>query len=240
MVSSAVKSHFGVNIIKFYGRPSNKRAAAKYRLRKHSFMRCFTRPVTPYYAGYNIVATIILIHHQSASAREEDRRQRKAQEEMAVNAVKFQWKRRANCFPTISSRGSRVSWSPNEKSAISSNRLWVPDLFLRPARSQRTRLCVEKEKRSKAKNWYRPWFDGGASNHDTVKYIAALFIESNASENNHRRASDGRGNGRGWKSPDHPFHSSVAESNARPRPMDDIQNWFNARFRAYRKPRLIT
>lgn len=59
------------------------------------------------------------------------------------------------------------------------------------------------------------WFDGGASSHDTVKYIAALFVEGNASENNHRRASNDWGGERDEIARSL-FHSSIADkSNAK-------------------------
>jgi len=56
------------------------------------------------------------------------------------------------------------------------------------------------------------WFNGGASNHDTVKYIATLFIESNASENNHRRVSNDRGK-TGDEIAGLPFPSCVTHEN---------------------------
>lgn len=131
------------------------------------------------------------------------------------------WKRRANFFLATSSRESGVPHRRTRK-ALSPQTDYESRIYFydRPDPSALVFLhrggggTGEDEELIPAPTW----FDGGASNHDTVKYIAALFIESNASENNHRRASNNRG-GEGDESLDYPF---LQASQTRPaRPMHD-------------------
>jgi len=250
MVSSTVKSHFGVNFIEFYGRRSNARAAAKYRLRKHSFMRCFTHPVTSHYAVYNTVVTIISICHRwwlkHMNGYISKRSNRRAfakkiikgmSKEKAVNAAKFSENGertpflsyyRAGPESPVAERGKRYPL----KQIMSPGFIFTTGQI--PALVSTSRTKRSRRRRGTDTGFHLIRWRCFESRHRKI-YIA-LFIENNASENNHRRVSNDRGGKGRWNR----WIKLFVQASQRMHHSVRRWNWFNARFHVYRKPRLIT
>lgn len=175
---------------------------------------CATSPVRLYriIRHDNIVATIILIRHRWCSRLNvlyiSNRRAfastdrtlsgkplKEGPRRKSGECSEILWKRRANSFPMISSRGFGVP-SRRTRKAPSPQTDYESRIYFYDRPDPSALVSASKRRRSRrrrgADTELPVWFYGGASNHDTVKYIAALFIESNASENNHCLASSDR------------------------------------------------